>query len=98
MIHGHNLPPTLQLPAAGESARQGLLRLRVELLERDMIADALKSCQGSVSMAAEQLGITPRMVRYKMKKLGIDHRLFCGPRTQLTHVLRSATALLPYRV
>ena len=42
-----------------------------------MIADALKSCQGSVSVAAEQLGITPRMVRYKMKKLGIDHRQFC---------------------
>ena len=47
-IHGHSLPATLQLPAAGESVRQGLLRVRVNLLERDMIADALKSCQGSV--------------------------------------------------
>jgi Nif-specific regulatory protein len=75
-IHSHNLPPTLQLPESGDSARRGLLKVRVGLLERDMIADALKGCQGSVSMAAEQLGITPRMVRYKMKKLGIDHRLF----------------------
>ena len=80
VIHGHNLPPTLQLPAAGESVRQGLLKARVELVERDMITDALKSCQGSVSMAAEQLGITPRMVRYKMKNLGIDYRLFPRPR------------------
>jgi len=78
-IQGHSLPPTLQLPVAGESVRQGLLRVRVELLERDMIADALKSCQGSVSMVAEQLGITPRMVRYKMKRLGIDHRHFSKP-------------------
>ena len=52
VIHGQNLPPTLQLPEASESVRQGLLRTRVELLEHDMITDALKSCQGSVSMVA----------------------------------------------
>lgn len=79
VIHGHNLPPTLQLPAFGESVAQGLLKARVELLERDLIVDALKSCQGSVSLAAEQLGITPRMVRYKIKKLGVDPRQFCQP-------------------
>jgi Nif-specific regulatory protein len=79
VIHGHSLPPTLQLPASGESAGQGLLKVRVELLERDMIADALKTSQGSVSLAADELGITPRMVRYKMKKLGIDHRQFSKP-------------------
>ena len=79
VIHGHNLPPTLQLPEVDKSVPCGLLKLRVELLERDMIADSLKSCQGSVSMAAEQLGITPRMVRYKIKKLGIDSRQFSEP-------------------
>jgi Nif-specific regulatory protein len=78
-IHGHSLPATLQLPAAGESVRQGLLRVRVDLLERDMIADSLKSCQGSVRLAAQQLGITPRMLRYKIKRLGIDHRQFSKP-------------------
>ena len=78
-IHGHSLPPTLQLPGRSDSARQGRLRARVDLLERDMITDALKSYPGSVAMVAEQLGITPRMVRYKMKKLGIDSRLFSRP-------------------
>ncbi len=78
-IHGHSLPPTLQLPGRSDSARQGRLRARVDLLERDMITDALKSYSGSVAMVAEQLGITPRMVRYKMKKLGIDSRLFSRP-------------------
>ncbi len=77
-IHSHNLPPTLQLPVTGESARQGLLKGQVALLERDMIADALKACQGNGRMTANQLRITPRMVRYKMKKLGIDHRQFIG--------------------
>ena len=40
-----------------------------------MIVDALKSCHGSINAAARRLGITPRMVRYKMK-LRIDHRQF----------------------
>ena len=59
VIHGHNLPPTLQLPTSDEFALQGLLKVRVESLERDMISDALKSCRGSVAAVAEQLGITP---------------------------------------
>jgi Nif-specific regulatory protein len=76
VIHGHNLPPSLQMPEAGEMAHRGSFRARMDLVERDLIADALKSCQGNVAAAAEQLGITPRMVRYKIQKLGIDHRQF----------------------
>jgi Nif-specific regulatory protein len=71
VIHGHNLPPTLQMPVAGEIVERGSFKTRIELVERDLITDALKSCQGSVAEAAGQLGITPRMVRYKIKKLGI---------------------------
>ena len=73
VIHGHNLPPTLQLPDMPNSIDRGLLKTRVELLERDMITDALKRSGGKVSLAAEQLGITSRMVRYKMKRLGIQY-------------------------
>jgi len=72
VIHGHNLPPTLQMPEASDVAPAGSLKSRVNLLEKDMITDALKSTHGNVSIAARLLGITPRMVRYKMKKLGID--------------------------
>ena len=71
----YHLPPTLQMPAAAASER-GQLKARVELVERDLITDALKSCGGSVTMAAKHLGITPRMVRYKLKNLGIDLRQF----------------------
>jgi Nif-specific regulatory protein len=72
VIHGHNLPPTLQMPEMEELSHAGSLKARVELLERDMIVDALKSGGGSLPAAARQLGITPRMIRYKVKKLGID--------------------------
>ena len=72
VIHGHNLPPTLQLPESSEANNAGLLKTRIRVLERDMLTDALKSSGGSVTAAARQLGITPRMVRYKLKLLGID--------------------------
>jgi transcriptional regulator with GAF, ATPase, and Fis domain len=29
-----------------------------------------------VAAAARQLGVTPRMVRYKLRKLGIDYQQF----------------------
>ena len=77
VIHGHNLPPTLQLPEPLEVADGGLLKARVRVLEKDMLVDALKSSAGNVTAAARQLGITPRMVRYKLKTLGVgDPRLF----------------------
>jgi Nif-specific regulatory protein len=72
VIHGHNLPPTLQMPEASEPSDTGLLKARVRVLERDMLTDALKASQGNIALAAQQLGITPRMVRYKLKNLGID--------------------------
>jgi Nif-specific regulatory protein len=78
VIHGHNLPPTLQMPDADGGAQVDSLRHRVAVLEKDMIVDALKSCGGSINAAARRLGITARMVRYKIKKLRIDHRQFLG--------------------
>ncbi len=38
--------------------------------------DALKSTRGNVAAAARHLGITPRMVRYKLRKLKIDYPRF----------------------
>jgi Nif-specific regulatory protein len=73
-IDGNSLPPTLQMPNGRSDEPPGSLRARVETLERDMIIDALKRNGGRTVKAAEELGITPRMVRYKMMKLGIDAR------------------------
>jgi Nif-specific regulatory protein len=76
VIHGHNLPPTLQMPDADDNTQVDSLKHRVAILEKDMIVDALKSCHGSINAAARRLGITARMVRYKIKKLRIDHQQF----------------------
>jgi len=73
-IHAHDLPPTLQVPEAQNEPATASLKSRVSVLEKDMITDALKCTHGNVAAAARQLGITPRMVRYKMRNLRIETR------------------------
>ena len=76
VIHGQNLPPTLQMPEVAEIAQAGALKTRMDLVAKDMMVDALKASDGNIAEAARQLGLTPRMVRYKLRKLGIDYRQF----------------------
>ncbi len=75
VIHGHDLPPTLQTPVAiaATGSANHTLKARVAMLERDLIVDALKRHKGTISAAARELGITERMVRYKIQNLGIDY-------------------------
>ncbi len=80
VIYGHNLPPTLQTPDGTNLTASGGLRLRVESLERDMIVDALKRSNGNVTAAARDLDITPRMIRYKIKYLGIKPQQLVRPK------------------
>ena len=87
VIHSHHLPPTLEMPrqtsnpmtgrtavAPGEGERitGGQLEACINALQRDLISDALKTHKGNAAAAARQLGITPRMIRYKAKRLGIQ--------------------------
>lgn len=76
VIHGHHLPPTLQTSDASDTVGKGLLRERVDLFERDIIVDALKRCNGNLAGAARDLGATARIIRYRVKELGIDYRRY----------------------
>ena len=76
VIHGHNLPPTLQMPGTDREPQSGTLSERVQLLEKDMLIDALKSTNGNVAAAARRLGITARMARYKIRNLDIEVKRF----------------------
>ena len=71
-VHSHHLPPTLEMPGREPGESPGSLQDSVNKLERDMISDALKRTDGNATAAARQLGITARMIRYKMKNLGIE--------------------------
>lgn len=72
-IHGRHLPPTLQGPAIPGRTSVGGLTQQVDALERELVAEALKRHGGNVSAAARELGITGRMVRYKVERLGVHH-------------------------
>lgn len=81
VIHSHDLPPSLQMPEAiSQSAKTCTLKARVQILEKDMMIDALKRHAGRVAPSAKELGITSRMFRYKMKNLGIINKDFMPPK------------------
>ncbi len=47
------------------------LKDKLEEIEREEIAKALEECNGVRARAARRLGITERMIGYKVKKYGI---------------------------
>ena len=71
VIRPEDLPPELRLPR--ESAG-GNLAERLESVEKQMILAALDKEEGVQTRAAETLGISERVLRYKMQKYGIKKR------------------------
>ncbi|HBF35573.1 TPA: sigma-54-dependent Fis family transcriptional regulator [Candidatus Sumerlaeota bacterium] len=71
VIRGQNLPPTLQMPDSAEIMEPGSLTNRMHLLEKELLAEALKRHSHNACAVARELGITPRMVRYRMKRFGL---------------------------
>lgn len=74
-IHGYNLPPSLQ---TGKESGSELLpegnasfNTLVNSYERELIVEALKRNGGNMSAAARDLGLSPRVIHYKIGKLGI---------------------------
>ncbi len=56
----------------GEPSGETSLTVRVEGLERRMIREALARAEGVQTRAAEILGISERVLRYKLKKYGLS--------------------------
>jgi len=79
VIYGSNLPPTLQVPSGADDSAGADFSARMRACERDMIVDALKRTSGNMTAAARDLGITLRMVRYKISNLGIDVKRVSAP-------------------
>lgn len=76
VIHPHHLPPTLQTAEASGTQPSGTLKSLVDLYERDLIKDALKSSRGNIAAAARALGATQRILGYKIKQNGIDPKQY----------------------
>lgn len=78
VIHPHHLPPTLQTADAGGTPPTSDLKSMVDLYERDLIKDALKSSRGNVAAAARTLGTTQRILGYKVHKHNIAPKQYSG--------------------
>ncbi|MHC4117325.1 MAG: sigma 54-interacting transcriptional regulator [Planctomycetota bacterium] len=80
VVHGHHLPPTLQTPDASNTRNGSTFKDMVHLFERDLIVDALKRSNGNLAAAARELQATPRIIRHRVKELGIDYRRYSSKR------------------
>lgn len=77
-VHGYNLPPTLQTGDFADGLHESdggdgqTMSAKVAAFERRILEDALKRHNGNQSAAGRELGISPRMMCYKLKKAGIE--------------------------
>jgi Nif-specific regulatory protein len=76
VIGAHHLPPTLQTSDSSDTVGTGSFAERVCLFERDLLIDTIKGCNGNLAAAARDLKTTARIIRYKVKELGIDYRKY----------------------
>ncbi len=75
-IHAHHLPPTLQTAEGSGTLPRQSLEEALNLFEKDLILDALKSARGNRAKAARLLHTTERIVRYAVRKHGLDPTRF----------------------
>jgi len=81
VIHGHHLPPSLQMNRyAPRREEHGDFTVRVRSFEEELITEALKDTNGNQTAAARKLGISKRIIQYKVAKYGIDYRRFRASR------------------
>ncbi len=72
VIRSEHLPPSLQMVKRNEPAttKRSLTEI-IENTERELIVDALKKFGGQQRKAARELGITERILGYKIKKYNV---------------------------
>lgn len=75
VIRSEHLPPSLQMIKKSESSSGRSLTEIIENKEKELIIDALKKCSGQQRKASTELGLTERILGYKIKKYGIFPKL-----------------------
>jgi DNA-binding NtrC family response regulator len=74
VISTEDLPFSARMIVGDGKGRGGHpMKDSLEVLEHRMIAEALQEAHNNQTRAAELLGISERMLRYKLKKYGFKH-------------------------
>ncbi|UCC98097.1 MAG: sigma 54-interacting transcriptional regulator [Phycisphaerales bacterium] len=76
VIRSEHLPPSLQMIKKTDAVANRSLTEIIQNKERELIVDALKKSRGSQRNTAKELGITERMLGYKLKKYAIHPRYY----------------------
>jgi len=76
VIHGYNLPPSLQPPGDADVETIGGLEAKIQAVEYEMVVEALKRREGNMTEAAKDLGLTRRILGLRMERHGITYRNF----------------------
>jgi len=76
VIHGHQLPPTLQSAESTGTQLHSTLDEAINNLERELLLDALKSTKGNMAKAARFLGVTERIMGLRVSKHGISAKQY----------------------
>ena len=73
-IHSYNLPLSLQAASenASDSPPGGTLEQLMANCERGFLTDAIERHHGNLSAAGRELGLSPRMMNYRMNRLGLS--------------------------
>jgi len=74
VIRSEHLPPSLQMIDKHDTAAKPSFTEIIANKERELIVDALKKCGGQQRKAAQELGLTERILGYKIHKYGIHPR------------------------
>jgi Nif-specific regulatory protein len=75
VIRSEHLPPSLQMIRKTEPVDKSSFDEIIANKERELIVDALKKTGGHQRKAAKELGLTERILGYKIKKYGILPKL-----------------------
>ncbi|HBO98905.1 MAG TPA: sigma-54-dependent Fis family transcriptional regulator [Verrucomicrobia bacterium] len=74
-IHSYNLPPALQTPEFAEDPFRPDVSLTLDeqlaIVEKRILESALKRHDGNRSAAGRELGVSPRMMTYRLARAGI---------------------------
>ena len=78
-VQAQNLPPSLQAAGASSSGSpaavlgddSSTLEVLLANYERQILQDAIRKNDGNLSAAGRKLGLSPRMMNYRMNRLGL---------------------------
>jgi Nif-specific regulatory protein len=76
VIHSYHLPPSLQTAEASNTIQNKMLACVLETVERDLIIDTLKETRGNMTIAAQILGVTNRIMGLRVKHYNLNPRLY----------------------